>query len=80
MADKYPKQSNFSDGINTAVAVNNVHDTAPTAAELVTSFGSAASRGAGFVGVVNDAAGGTNFYVVSSDGTDYFYTKMTKAV
>lgn len=79
MADKYPKQSNFSDGINTVVAVNNVHDSAPTEAELITSFGPIASRGAGFVGFVNDAAGGTNFYLVGSDGTDYFYTKMTKA-
>lgn len=66
--------------IRAAVAVNNVNDTTPTNAELITSFGAAASRGPGFVGVVNDAAGGTNFYLVATDGVTYFWTKMTKAL
>ena len=48
------------------------YDTAPTAAELTTSFGAVGTVGAGFVGVVNDAAGGTNFYIVASDGTSFF--------
>lgn len=64
-------------GVN--VAVNNVNDTTPTLAELTTSFGTPASRGAGFVGIVNDAAGDTNVYIVASSGTSYFWLKMTKA-
>lgn len=67
-------------GVYTEMAVNNVNDTTPTLAELTTSFGAPATRGAGFVGVVNDAAGGTNFFIVGSDGTNYFFLKMTKAV
>lgn len=78
-ADIFRKQAQFVDGVITKVAVNNVHDTAPTEAELIVSFGAIADRGPGFVGFVNDAAGGTNFYVVGCDGTDYFYLKMTKA-
>lgn len=80
MADKTFNQQNFLAGINTIVAVNNVNDTTPTAAELTTSFGAPATVGAGFVGVVNDAAGGVNFYVVASDGASFFYLKMTKAL
>lgn len=68
------------DGLKTKVATNNVNDTTPTAAELITSFGAASAVGAGFVGVVNDNAGGTNFYIVATDGTSYFYLKMTKAL
>lgn len=67
-------------GLQTKVAVNNVNDTTPTSAELVTAFGTAASNGAGFVGVVNDAGAGTNFYIVASEGTSYYFLKMTKAV
>ena len=62
------------------VATNNVHDTTPTAAELTTSFGSPSATGAGFVGIVNDNAGGTNAYLVFSDGTSFFYLKYTKAL
>lgn len=67
-------------GIYTEQAVNNVNDTTPTLAEITTSFGAPTTRGAGFIGVINDAAGGTNFYLIGSDGTNYFHTKMVKAV
>lgn len=78
---KHLSKGDFSTAsIKVKTAVNNVHDTAPTAAELTTSFGAVGTVGAGFVGVVNDAAGGTNFYIVASDGTSFFYLKMTKAV
>lgn len=74
---KYLDVQDFSAGLKTKVGTGNVHDTTPTAAQLITEFGAAT---AGFVGVVNDAGGGVNFYIVASDGTDYFYLKMTKAV
>lgn len=66
-------------GVRTKMAINNVNDTTPTAAELTTSFGTPASVGTGFVGVVKDADADTNCYVVVSNGTSYFYLKFTKA-
>lgn len=70
----------FTQGLQTKVAVNNVNDTTPTAAELTTSFGSPSAVGTGFIGLVNDAAGNTNNYLVFSNGTSFFYLKFTKAV
>lgn len=72
-------QKTFSDGIQTKQAVNNVHDTVPTKAELTTSFGNPATIGRGFIGTVDDADGNTNFYLVAASDTDYFYIKLTKA-
>lgn len=71
---------NFPGGVQVKIAVNNVNNTTPTLAELTTSFGAPTAVGAGFVGVVNDAAGGANFFIVASDGTNYFWTLMTKAL
>lgn len=67
-------------GVRTKQAINNVNDTTPTAAELTTSFGTPASVGTGFVGIVKDADADTNCYVVVSNGTSYFYLKFTKAL
>lgn len=80
MTTKLYDKLNLPAGLQTKVATNNVNDTTPTNAELITSFGTCASNGAGFVGVVNDAGGGTNFYIVATDGTTYFWLKMTKAL
>lgn len=80
MTTKLYDKLNLPAGLQTKVAVNNVNDTTPTNAELITSFGTCASNGAGFIGIVNDAAGGTNFYLVATDGTTYFWLKMTKAL
>jgi len=66
-------------GVRTRMAINNVNDSAPTAAELTTSFGTPASVGTGFVGVVKDNDADTNCFVVVSNGTSYFYLKFTKA-
>ena len=66
-------------GIRTRQAINNVNDTTPTAAELTTSFGTPASVGSGFVGIVKDNDADTNCFVVVSNGTSYFYLKFTKA-
>jgi len=70
----------FLQGIQTKVAINNVDDTTPTAAQLTTSFGSPSAVGTGFVGLVNDANGDSNNYLVFSNGTSYFYHKFNKAV
>lgn len=61
------------------LSTNDVHDSAPTIAQLTAAFGAPTVVGANFMGVINDAGGGTNFYLVCSDGTNWFFTKMTKA-
>lgn len=66
-------------GVRTKMAINNVNDTVPTAAELTTSFGAPATVGSGFVGIVKDNDADTNCFVVVSNGTSYFYLKFTKA-
>jgi len=58
-------------------STDNVHDTAPTNAQLVTAFGPASAAGRGFIGTVDDAGAGTLIYLVVSDGTSYFYTAAT---
>jgi hypothetical protein len=67
-------------GVRTKMAINNVNDTTPTAAELTTSFGAPATVGTGFVGIVKDADADTNCFVVVSNGTSFYYLKFTKAV
>lgn len=69
----------FSDGLKTKMAINNVNDTTPTAAELTTSFGAPATVGSGFIGIVKDADADTNGYLVFSNGTSYYFLKFTKA-
>lgn len=66
-------------GIRTKQAVNNVHDTTPTKAELTTSFGDPATIGRGFVGTVDDADGDTNGYIVWASDANYYFLKGTKA-
>lgn len=51
----------------------------PTDAELDSTFGTPATVGAGFLGVVNDNNGGTNEYLCWSDGANWFYVTGTKA-
>lgn len=67
-------------GVRTKMAINNVNDTTPTAAELTTSFGTPAAVGTGFVGIVKDNDADTNCYVVVSNGTSFYYLKFTKAL
>lgn len=70
----------FADsGLRTKQAVNNVHDTVPTAAELATSFGAAATLGRGFIGTVDDADGDTNGYIVWVSDASFYFVKGTKA-
>lgn len=66
-------------GIRTKQAVNNVHDTVPTKAELTTSFGDPATIGRGFIGTVDDADGDTNGYIVWASDANFYFVKGTKA-
>ena len=67
-------------GIRTEMAINNVNDTTPTAAELTTSFGTPAAVGSGFIGIVKDNNTDTNGFLVFSNGTSFYYLKFTKAL
>lgn len=66
-------------GIRTKISTADVSNP-PTDAELDSAFGTPATVGSGFVALVNDNNGGTNEYMVWSDGTNWFYTTGTKAV
>ena len=65
-----------SEGLVTQVSTDDVADP-PTQAQMVTAFGAAATKGAGWMGVINDAGGGANIFHVISDGSNYFYQKYT---
>lgn len=67
-------------GVRTKMAINNVNDTTPTAAELTTSFGAPATVGTGFIGIVKDNDADTNCFAVLSNGVSYYYLKFTKAL
>jgi len=66
-------------GIVTRISTNNVSAT-PTAAEITGAFGSPATVGAGFVGLIDDNGLGTAMYICASDGANWHYSAMTKAV
>jgi hypothetical protein len=66
----------FTNGVATAVNTANV--TTPTAAELVTALGSAASQ-AGKVYIQDDNGADTTVKLVVSNGTSYFFVALTKA-
>lgn len=66
-------------GLRTVQAVNQVHDTTPTAAELTTSFGAVATLGRGFIGTVDDNDGDTNGYIVWASDASFYFVKGTKA-
>lgn len=51
----------------------------PTDAELDSAFGTPATVGKGFVGIVDDDGAGTTAYLVFSDGTNWWYLSFTKA-
>jgi hypothetical protein len=51
----------------------------PTNAELVSTFGAAATVGSAFAAIVDDNNGHTNEYFVWSDGTKYLYLTGTAA-
>lgn len=60
---------NAQGGLITIVSVANVTEAAPTDAELDSAFGTPASLGDGFIGIVNDNDAGTDSILCwTSDG------------
>jgi hypothetical protein len=52
----------------------------PTDAELDAAFGAPAEVGAGFIRLINDNAAGADFYLVASDGANWWVFTGTKAI
>jgi len=61
-----------------ATAVNTANVTTPTAAELVSAFGSAASQ-VGKIFIQDDNGADTTVKLVISNGTSYYFIAATKA-
>ena len=61
-----------------ATAINAANVTTPTAAELISAFGSAASQ-IGKVFIQDDAGANTTVKLVVSNGSSYFFAALTKA-
>ena len=74
-----PKQAAFTLGFTTIESVDDVHDTTPTDAQLDSAFGTPATLGRGFIGLIDDASGETNFYIAATSDNSWFFLKMTKA-
>lgn len=68
---------NASAGVRTKYSTANVTDGAPTAAEMASACGTAAS---GLTCVINDNNGGTSEFFVWSDGTNWFWVLGTKGL
>lgn len=52
----------------------------PTDSELDSEFGTPSSVGEGYTVLINDAGSGSNAYVAYSDGTNWWYQELTKAI
>jgi uncharacterized metal-binding protein len=78
-ASIFKKLVGFAKGFQVKTTAGNVHDTAPTIAQLTTEFASTTQATMAEVQIVNDAAGGVNVYIAAKVGSDFFFTKMTKA-
>jgi hypothetical protein len=57
----------------------NVSDP-PTDAELDATFGAPATVGSGFMGFVDDAGVGSKVWLCITEGTNWWYEELTKAV
>jgi hypothetical protein len=60
------------------VATDNVSNP-PSAVELTAAYGSPSTVGKGYTFILDDAGGDANVYLVSSNGTSWWYTALTKA-
>jgi hypothetical protein len=65
-------------GHQTKHVAANISDP-PTAAELISAFGAAATAGAGFMGTIIDNSGGTKCYKVWTDGSAWLFALGTVA-
>lgn len=70
---------NMAAGLRTVVSTDDVSDP-PTDAELDSAFGTPASLGEGFVGVVDDNSGDTDVWLCWTSDGSWYYSKGTKAV
>lgn len=68
-------------GVNTEVITANLTDNAPTDAQIdaATSL-TPATAGLGYKVTIKDGDGSGLLYLIGSDGTNWFYTVMTKAL
>lgn len=66
-------------GVNTIVSTNNTANP-PTDAELDTAFGTPASLGEGFIGILDDNSDDTNVYLCATSDSSWYYLALTKAV
>lgn len=76
--DSYAKRKAQLGNLTRKVSTANISNP-PTDAELDSAFGTPANVGAGFFALVNDNGDGNNFYLVASDGTNWWHAAMTKA-
>ena len=60
------------------MAIANVTEAAPTQAECVAAFGTAAAVGAGFMAMIQDNAADSAAVLVVSNGTSYYHEALTK--
>ena len=58
---------------------DNIAGAIPTDAELDTAFGTPASVGDGYVGILDDSGAGTSVFICVARGTTWQYVKLTKA-
>lgn len=66
-------------GVRTLQALDNVNDTTPTDAELVTAFGTVASLGRGFIGTIDDNDADAIGYIVWTSDASFYFIIGTKA-
>jgi hypothetical protein len=52
----------------------------PTGAELDAAFGTPADVGAGWIAILNDNGAGANVYLILSDGSNWWYVALTRAL
>lgn len=74
---------NIVKGINIKTLSGSLTDGAPTSAEITSIVGYAANNsltGKGYQVTIKDTDGSGLLYKVESDGTDWYYTVMTKAL
>jgi hypothetical protein len=74
-----PTVATFTGGLRSKTATTDVANP-PTDAQLDTAFGTPATVGSGFLALLDDDGAGTAVYLVASDGTNWWYAALTKAL
>jgi len=75
----FAERAQFVGGLRTKYSEANVSDP-PTDAELDSAFGTPATVGSGFVGVLDDNSDDTDVWLCYTSDTSWFYLQGTKAV